>query len=167
MFDFLFSGGFLGILGAIISRVADYKNKKLDIEISKLKFENERELRHIDERIMEAEWAGRNAVATTEGIAAMDVADSKSFQVSLTNEPKMYSNSKMITPGQNWMLVILDFIRGFIRPGLTAYLCILMSISYFKETGDEKAKIIETILTLTTTVCLWWFGTRSKDQKKK
>lgn len=167
MFEYLLSGAFTGIVGAIVSRVGDYFTKKQDIEIIKIKCASEKELLEAQDRIMKTEWVGRNLVAATEGETARDVADGKSFQTSILSDAHIYANQKMVTAGQNWVMVILDFIRGFIRPALTAYLVILMSISYFMEVPEIKAQIVKTILSVTTTVVLWWFGTRSRDNKKK
>jgi len=70
--------------------------------------------------------------------------------------------------------VIIDFIRGIVRPGLTVYLCALTTMIYVQARellGKEdmtlasaielEKLIVQTILYLTTTCILWWFGTRN------
>lgn len=163
----ILGGGATGIIGALITRYADYKSKGQDIEIKKLQFENELKLREIDERIATVEWAGRNKIADTEKETSMDVNSSLDFRASYAAEPKMYSNPKVTTPLQNWVLLILDFCRGFIRPGTTVYLLVLTSIIYFMEPQADKARTVETVLYLTTVCITWWFGVRSKQMQKK
>jgi hypothetical protein len=150
----------------MVSRVGDYFKAKQDMEMAKLKFENEIALRHVDERIMELEWQGRNQVAVTEGESSMDVSNSQAFQSTLLKEPSSYSVQAITTASQNWLLIILDFYRGVIRPLVTTYLCILVTILYFTATSEEKLEIIKTILFLANTCILWWFGSRSKNSNK-
>lgn len=176
----ILSGGATGLLGAGIARYADYKNKQLDIEVQKLKFDNEIQLRHIDERMMEKEWEARNQIAFTEAEARMDVEDSKSFQSALAMEPKLFHNPSKLTKAQNAWMVLVDGIRGLIRPGLTLYLCAI-STAVYMQAGKvieqspipvESAvqiynQISSTILYLTTTCVLFWFGSRTKSDKVK
>lgn len=186
MLDFLggiatsiIGGGITGILGVIVQRVADYKNKQLDLELSKQKFEQDVKLRQIDAEIMEKEYAGRNQIAMTEGAAQMDVADSQAFAASF-NGPIRYSENVKPNKTQGFMLVLLDFIRGLVRPMLTIYLCLVTTLMYFharKLMGKEFLKpdqalelmklIIGTVLYLTTTCILHWFGTRNKQKAPK
>ena len=172
----VFGGGLTGIIGAGISRYADYKNKQLDIEVQKLKFENEIQLRHIDERMLEKEWNVRDSIAVTEAESAMDVQDSKSFQTALTSEPKLYSNPKKYTNLQNTFMVFLDMVRGLIRPGLTLYLCGITTAVYLQAGSIIKqepigiehsvqiyTQIMSTVLYLTSCCVLFWFGSRAKS----
>ncbi len=173
------SGGLTGIVGAAISRYADYKTKQLDIETERLKLENEIKLRHIDERIMEKEWDARDRIANVEADGRTDVSDSAAFAVSLNSEPKMYSNPKKTTAVANTFMVFVDCVRGLIRPVLTIYLCGVTTAVYMQAgtiiknqpiTIDQSVEIYQqisaTILYLTNCCVLFWFGTRPKDQKK-
>lgn len=167
----LFAGGATGLLGVGIQRFFDHKNKKLDIELNKQRFEHEKDLRQIDAEIMKSEWAGRFQVAESEG-------DSKAFTAALTSEPKRYSEGVEYTRKQGWMMVLLDLLRGIVRPGLTIYLCAITTIIYFEAVSlisgtvilPEQAynmidKIIATVLYLTTTCVLFWFGARNKSKQ--
>ena len=122
---------------------------------------------------MAQEWAARSQIAKVEGESRVEVEDSKAFKESLTNEPKRYFNND---PGRFGILfILLDFIRGCIRPVLTIYLCILTTLIYLQVynllgTGIDSTQlsqilnyIINTVLYLTTTVILWWFGCRQKS----
>lgn len=174
----ILSGGATGLLGAGISRYADYKNKQLDIEVKKLDHENEIALRHIDERMMEKEWEARNQIALVEAESRMDVEDSRSFQSALSMEPKLFHNPSKLTRAQNAWMVFIDGVRGLIRPGLTLYLCAI-STAVYMQAGKvieqspipvESAvqiynQISSTILYLTTTCVLFWFGSRVKSDQ--
>ncbi len=173
------TGGATGLLGAVISRVGDYKNKQLDIELQKLKFENEIELKHADARIIKLEWDSREKIAVTEADAKTFESDSKSFQIALSNEPKQYANPSKFTKAQNGLMAYLDFIRGLIRPCLTVYFCGIMTVLALQTAALIKlvpipveaaiimhSKNIETISFLATTCILFWFGIQTRKQNK-
>jgi hypothetical protein len=169
------SGGMTGILGVVVQRIADYKNKQLDLQLMDKKHTHEVKMREVDALIMQQEWAARTEVASIEAAGREAVADSQAFAASF-NEPSRYSEGAKFTDNQAWLMVILDFIRGIVRPGLTIYLCILTTFVYFEAKGllanspinETQAYeiiklIIGTILYLTTTCLLWWFGSRNKQ----
>jgi len=177
-FSSIVGGGMTGILGVVVQRIADFKNKQLDLQLNKQKYEYELTLRKVDAEIMAHEWAGRTKVAEVEASGREAVADSQAFAASF-NEPQRYSDPSRANNTQTWLLVILDFIRGIVRPGLTIYLCVITTLIYFQarellgssipeEHAYEILKtIIGTILYLTTTCLLWWFGSRNKQPAPK
>lgn len=154
----ILGGGITGLIGSVTQRVFEYKSKKLDIELEKNRFEHEVALKSIQYK------------------AAVDVEDSKAFNTALSSEPKMY-HDQGLSNKQNWLMVILDFIRGSIRPGLTIYLCGITTAIYSQakaimgtsllpfQAYELVNQIINTILYLTTTCILFWFGTRNKKLK--
>lgn len=175
IFGSIFSGGATGLLGVMIQRWADYKNRQLDIQIEREKRETEIAKRKADAEIMREEYAGRLKVAQEEGATARDVAETNAFNSTLLKEPERYSNASSLTPGMNWVLVILDAIRGSVRPLLTIYLCALTTYVWVQVRGELENQeisgdaalevwrlVVGNILYLTTTVVLWWFGTRNK-----
>lgn len=70
-----------------------------------------------------------------------------------------------------FMMGLVDFLRGIIRPGVTLYLLIVVSLyagavlAQTHLTNEEAdamlARIVESALFLTETAVTWWFGTRS------
>lgn len=169
------SGGLSGILGAALQRFADYKNKQLDMAIERQRGDQELAKRRIDKEITESEYAGRLRVAQVEGETSRDVADSQAFGQSLFREPERYSQGTFTT-GQMWVLVILDFARGITRPLLTLYLCALTTYIWWQvrqllsleDLDPDRVLevwklVVNTILYLTTTCILWWFGVRNKQ----
>lgn len=171
-----FGGGLTGLIGGVVDKVFTYKTKKLEIEQNRERFAHEVNMRKADAEIMKEEWAARTKVAEVEGAAKVDVADAAAFSASF-NEPARYSQGDLSTK-QNWLMVALDFIRGIVRPGLTVYLCAITTILYIKaqnlvpsEIPVDRAvnmvqEITNTIMYLTSTCVLWWFGTRNKGKKK-
>lgn len=174
----LLGGGITGIVGTVVSSVYTYKSKQLDVELQKEKYANEVELKKADAAIMQQEWAARTQIAGTQAAAQMDAEDSKAFAASLTSEPQRYAEGPL-SEKQNWLMVVLDFFKGMIRPSMTIYLAALTTLIYLQAealighgiTQDQAAglvsKIIDTVLYLTTTVILWWFGSRAHDKKEK
>lgn len=172
------SGGATGIIGVIVQRIADYKNKQLDLAISKEKMAHEIALKKIDAEILAQEYAARVTVAASESNAKIEVADSQAFAASFV-EPKMYSEGTGKSGLQSFAFVLLDLIRGVVRPGLTIYLCVITTYVYLQvkelmgvpldptKGMDLLNQIVGTILYLTTTCLLWWFGVRNKQPAPK
>jgi len=178
IFGSIFSGGATGLIGVVLQRFADFKNKQLDMKLEMQRAENEIAKRRVDAEIMAQEWAGRLKVAQEEGATAKDVADTNAFAQSLWKEPDRYSYAATLTPRQQWVMVILDALRGVVRPFLTIYLCALTTYVWYQvrttlasEDLDMTAAlevwkmVVGQILYLTTTVVLWWFGTRNKGDQ--
>jgi hypothetical protein len=175
VFASILSGGATGIVGVIAQRVADYKNRQLDIQAQQSKQAHEVAMRRADAEIMAQEWAARTKVAEVEVAGRSDVADSQAFAASF-NEPARYSEGVKPSRGQGWVLVLLDALRGAVRPVLTVYLCVLTTLVYMQAremvgnglTAAEAMALVKmvvgTILYLTTTCVLWWFGTRNKGK---
>lgn len=181
VFSSIVGGGMTGILGVVVQRIADYKNKQLDLQLITIKNGHEVHMREVDAEIMREEWAARTRVAEVEAESREDVAESQAFAASF-NEPSRYSEPSKHSIGQAWVMVLLDAIRGLVRPTLTIYLCALTTFIYLHSknlldlhgvnmTPDQAVKqvnlIIGTILYLTTTCVLWWFGTRNKQPQPK
>jgi hypothetical protein len=180
IFGSVFSGGATGLIGVGLQRYADYKNRQLEMQIAKQKFDQDLALKQIDMQIMEKEWAGRVQVAQTEAEAAADAAASQAFAASYAMEPKRYSEGVPVGKVSGFLLVLLDLFRGVVRPALTVYLCAISTLIYYQARdliGRASLKpdqamqienlIVGTILYLTTTCVLWWFGTRNKQEQPK
>jgi hypothetical protein len=161
-------GGLTGLIGSVTQRVFEYKTKKLEIEANKEKYLHEIEMRKADAAIMQQEWAAKTQVAQIEATAQVDTEDAKAFNTALTSEPKKYYEGTNYTPHQAWLMIVLDFIRGAIRPCLTLYLCAITTIMYYKAINQAPIQagetIVNTILYLTTSAVLFWFGSRNSKK---
>ena len=173
-----FGGGLTGLLGGAIQKIFDYKSKKLEIEMNREKFAHDVAMKKADAEIMAQEWAARTKVADIEANARIEVEDSKAFATSIKADDKNYLDYlDKLNDKQDWLFVILEFLRGIIRPTLTLYLCVITTIIYFKAVKlmnadiilpgmayDILTQIINTVLYLTTTCVLWYFGTRNRQR---
>lgn len=170
------SGGLTGLIGTGIGAYFTYQSKKLDVELQKEKYANEIELKKADAAIMAQEWSARTQIAQTTADAQKDAEDSKAFAASLTSEPQRYAEGPL-TSKQNWLMVALDLLRGIIRPLMTLYLAGITTLVYLQAHAligtsmpvDQAAalttRVIDTVLYLTTTAVLWYFGSRAHDKK--
>jgi hypothetical protein len=174
------SGGLTGIIGVCVQRVSEYKSKQLDVQLNKDKYAHEVDMKKADAEIMAQEWAARSKIATTEAADHEAVADAQAFSTALTGEPQRYSDPSKVNVAQEWLLVILDTVRGLIRPVLTIYLCAITTVVYLQARellgnqplGVDQASallktIIDTVLYLTVSCVLFWFGSRNKAKPPK
>lgn len=168
----IFSGGATGIIGVIAQRYFDYKNAKLQIELENTKTANAIAIAKVNMEATKVEWEARQKVEETKG-------DSAAFTKSIWEETPRYSHPSTLTPMQQWVMVMLDACRGIVRPLLTVYLCSLTTYVWFQVRSVMGAEdldivaalevwkmVVGTILYLTTTVVLWWFGTRQKASQQ-
>jgi hypothetical protein len=173
------SGGLTGLLGVGIQGILTYKTKQLDVQMQAAKFANDVEMKKADALIMEQEWKARTQIANVDAVSKENVADSQAFAISLNNEPQRFSDSSKVTATQEWLLVFLDLIRGLVRPMLTLYLCAITTFVYLEARSligsgiqPEQAisllsKIVDTVLYLTVSCVLFWFGSRVKSRPPK
>ena len=173
----LVSGGITGLVGTIGGKFFDLKTKKLEMEAKKDEQAHEVKMREADAAIMREEWAQRTKMAEVEAAGKLAVAETEAFKKTLFLEPERYSDGVKPTIGQGWVLVLMDAFRSIIRPGITIYLSILVTLLYLdvsKTLGAARTEIspevlhgtlreiIDMILYLTGTCVTWWFGTRTK-----
>lgn len=175
----VFSGGATGLLGIGIQRWFDFKNRQQDIEIVKLQLANAIELAQL-----ETERATR--VAELDMEARFVEADAAVMQASFRHDAASYLSPDaqrrkgFIGAFVTLLMAFVDFLRGVLRPGMTAYLCALVTVMFFwvQRTSErygmnltpEQAfqmmmQIIMTILYVFTVSATWWFGTRPPKQK--
>jgi len=180
----ILAGGATGILGVVLQRLFDWLHVREQAKQRAADQQFELEKRRIDIEITKSEWEGRVKVAATEADAAKDVAESQAFGASLLKEPERYATGDrpqgaLGTLG--WFLLALtDVLRGIVRPLLTVYLCALTTYVWWQvrqllsvedldpdRVLDVWKMVVGTILYLTTTCILWWFGTRNKQTAPK
>lgn len=162
----IMSGGLTGIFGSAISIFGKIKQQSMmndhEVAMGKLKQDDMR----LQKELM---------LAQTE--ASVSIAEMQAFAESQKNDEASYSKGQELTGGQKWLMVIVDFLRGMIRPSMTIYMTVLTTMIYWQvmelvgglEGVIDKTQayalsqqIILVILYITTTVILWWFGTRQK-----
>jgi len=171
----LISGGVTGLLGTALTSVLGYfkqkeaNKQKLALEDSKR--ETMKLQANIDLKLAEAKIRGQIDTETIKH-------DGEVRQASYDNDHAAYATGGK---AKNSMLFILvDFLRGIIRPGLTIYLIVLTTLTYLKaddiirlagidtlKVADAVAMVKEinaTILYLTVVCVSWYFGNRSVEK---
>lgn len=175
----VFSGGATGLLGVIVQRWFDHKAKEQEIEVVKLQLANAVELSKLETerttRVAEIEMEGKFAEADASTMQASFKHDSATYVSQDAQKRKGFVGGLVL-----FMMASVDFLRGILRPGMTAYLCALVTVMFFWVrdladkagiglTGDQAfqlmLQIIVTILYVFTTCATWWFGARPPKQK--
>lgn len=178
------SGGMLGFLGSIAKgwlesreREAERRHQLAMRQMDLQEMEKEAELQL---RQTEAELAGKARIATIEADAARDVADAELQAASYRNDAASYSTGVLATLSGAWgaiarlLLVLVDVVRGFMRPAITVYLLGLASLMTWQlhrlvqsvgTATPEQAwplyqAAVEMVIFLTVACVAWWFGTR-------
>lgn len=173
------SGGATGLLGVLIQRWFDHKNRQQDIDMLKLQLANAVELSKLEteraSRVAEADMQARFAEADADVLQASFRHDAASYLA-----PEAQRRKGWVGGIVTLLMGLVDFMRGILRPGMTAYLCWLTTIMFWwvRELADRHGlsltadqvmqlmvQIIATILYVFTTSALWWFGTRPPRQK--
>jgi hypothetical protein len=184
----IITGGATGLLGVIAQRAFDAWGKRQELDRLRASWDHDAVMKDKDAAIMAAEWASRTKISATEGEtargvastnadAAKDVAESNAFAESLKTQAIHYSEGKQTGTFATGCLVLLDMFSGLVRPLLTVYLCALTTYIWLQVRsllGAEDLSsaealalwrtVIDTILYLTTTCVLWWFGTRTSQK---
>lgn len=154
------SGGVTGLLGTVISGGMKF-------------FENRQKHGH-ELAIMEMEMQQMDkeaAIARDIAELKMEGADRTAAWGALEASYKE-STSRMSTGDSAW-LILVDVVRGLMRPAITLGTLTLMGVIYFTVAQDMvgpdnipvPVTIIQTVLYIATTSVLWWFGTRNLSKK--
>lgn len=167
----LVAGPFIGLAGSALTKWQDAKAEER-------KMAHELAIRKADAEIMAQEWAQRTKVAEVEAEGKVEVEDSKAFAAAISAEAIRYSQGLKANTAQAWLMYILDFVRGMVRPSLTLYLCLLATLIYLQAreamptlgadpqgAADLVKDISLRVMTMTEAVVFFWFGTRKRGDK--
>lgn len=179
-------GGITGLLGTGITSFLNYKTQKLT-------FNHKEKMVDLETKAMikEAEANIQIEKARIEG--EVELADAKAYMESIKHGNKQMFTDKWVEKlfsiegKMKWIAIpvgvivafmfgILDFIRGFMRPGLTMYLVgcttwvTMMAWKIMEMKGIEVLSgaaaatlfgdVVSMILYLTVSCVTWWFGDR-------
>ena len=152
----LMFGGATGILGTSISSV-------IKIVQARQRHVHEVEFRRIDLEIAREEARSAERVAAIEAESAAAEAEAEALRASFDQE-----TTRLSKDGDHGIMLAVDVVRGLLRPGLTiTFLALTAWIYASLGDGDVELRdrIIDTILYLTTTCTIWWFGGRMIDKR--
>lgn len=166
------SGGILGLFGTGVKLWADHKAEqaKRTFELAMRKADrDEMQLEHdLQMKQIEAQTNRDIAIAEQHRLTSEIQVAGEVELSELAMRRESYGNDKATYGGG-----FVDGIRGLMRPALTLYFAVLMSIIAMQlmqvnETiWQDKAlaqamyvDVINAIIFLTTTAVTWWFGSR-------
>lgn len=136
-------GGFVGILGPVLGRVAAFFERRESHKHERDKWEHE-------VKLIELQQAARQAETEHEIHLAETAGSWQGLSASLAAEAA-------IAPSYPWV----NAVRALTRPVLTALLWIIVALVFFNVAQSEQARIVETAVFAATAATLWWFGDRS------
>lgn len=162
------TGGIIGVLGSWLTKREERKNIQLkyeyEVKMSEIRkeearIESDHELAMADKQIERAQVEGELAIGEQEVIA---------FREGLKEQTKTYG------------IMLVDSIRGLMRPLITIYLLVIATfvmikingiVGGFEEFDQEELMntykgVIDQVLFLTATAVTWWFGSRPSSQRK-
>lgn len=166
----IIGGGVTGLAGAAITAWIEHKKQAAQ-------FEHEYKMETVRQDGMRLESELNLKKIITEADAQKEVADSNAFMHSYSTDKASY-----YTGGSKWgsaAMAFVDLFRGITRPGITWYMAIVATWltyeTYSHIEGIEYISkdqllallhsIVSSMLYITTTCMLWWFGTRVKVTK--
>jgi len=169
------SGGLSSVAGSAIALIGTQLTKREERKSLEIRMQHETKLREVEAQEIASENAHALAMADkkiqqteNEGQIAQDIEETKAFKQSL--------KAQLIGTGS----ALVDGIRGIMRPLITMYMLIVMSLMsfyIFQVTGlfdaypmgamiELNQKIVNQILFLTATTVTWWFGSRPSSIRK-
>jgi len=167
------TGGVTGLIGAGISQFMEHKKQKTE-------YQHQLENRRLDMEMMvkKADLAKEEKQIDADIVADQEAG--KDFRESFSNDRASYSDPTRAGVIVSFLLGVVDTVRGLIRPSSTIFFCVItyrLSIQLLDTLGgvqnlppdqllDMLNRVIQTILYLTTTCILWWFGTRPPKMVK-
>lgn len=185
----ILSGGATGLLGVLIQRWFDMRNRAQDLELVKLN--------HAQALAMaDKEWAGKQALGQLD-LAGREVearalveqaqaqADGQVQAASYAHDGAKFLTSAALRSRSRvvlWSMALVDAARGLVRPVLTGYL-VWVSHSMYRDlqamlerygqqlpattVRELLLQVIGTLLYLATVAVVWWFGTRPPAQPRR
>lgn len=175
MFDFLgsiLSGGATGLLGVVANGIFGWLKERGERE-------ERLEMRRLSIQHAQLEFESRERIVDREQDARELVSSDELRRSSYSQDKATYSRGIQLTTSQGWLMVLVDFLRGMIRPVTTVYLIALVTAIYITthiflkglavaqhintaNMLEQQREIISTVLYLCTVCVTWWFGDRAQ-----
>ena len=159
IFTTLIAGGATGILGTGLSAAFSFfksrQQNKLALEMRAI---------DLDEMRLEGELHAK-AIGLQLEVTQIE-AQNRALLDSYKGERTFISKGMDLTPAQQWVVVFIDLIRGLMRPAITVFFLLLMYKVHSENAlpQSEEIMIIKSIIYMTTTSVLWWFGSRQLEK---
>lgn len=156
----ILTGGATGLLGTAVSFAAEYMSARQS-------HAREVELRRLDMELARVEAAAAGSAAAIAAESAESAAAWSALEASYRDAGRRLGRAD-----SPWLTVV-DVARGLLRPLLTLGSLALVAAIYFSlgatdvEILDIRPRIVDTVLYVSTTCVLWWFGARGVDKRAR
>lgn len=172
------SGGIFGIFGALGKHALEIwqAKQKAAADLQLLIEQNKHEALMADKRAEEIKLEAEHAVALAEinRQKETDIASYSALTASYESDRATYSDAK----ASPWMIAV-DFVRGMIRPILTAVFSIALIVGaawLYKNVPDSVSaspdflkstfyRMVDALIFLSTSAVGWWFAQRGVSGK--
>lgn len=163
----IMSGGLTGLVGSAITAFSEIKKQKMLLA-------HEEKMEELSIQAMKLEAEANLKIVEVETEGKISEADAKALVESYKSDRETYSKNVSKGKISGFLLVLVDVLRGLIRPVITFYFTVLISILFFRfynlygrlndlsKSAEILDNIVLVILYVGTTCILWWFGTRNK-----
>jgi hypothetical protein len=179
-------GGLTGLIGTVVTKWDESRKRDADYRIESLRAEQTRELVKLDQAhalaLAGLTAASQERLADINAQARADESASADYRAAMEGDKATYSTpaAQESSRAVRWMMGLVDFLRGVIRPGATIYSLVLLTIlmlwvqsMYASKTltltPDQTQKlamdVIGTVTYLASTCVTYWFGVRSSGRK--
>lgn len=161
----------LGLVGGLGQRWFEARKAADDakIALAQLVETNAHELLMQQEtrKTIELEAANALSLANVQAAKDADVAAYAAMRASYDADKATYSAAAVPTPGQEWLLVLVDALRGITRPGITWAALGLLAWFYHTLPGGapELTLLIDSVRAIAATSVAWWFASRPSSTK--
>lgn len=175
------SGGATGLIGIALQQWGESRKRAQDIELTKLQHAQAIELHRIDGEqqlaLAQLQAASADRIAELQALTRASETASDDYRSSLNADRATYMDTQAQRNSRlaRWLMAIVDFLRGIIRPGATLYSLALLTmlLSWVQDMHAKSAlpltpsdamtlarEVVGTATYLVTTCTVWWFGVR-------
>ena len=155
----ILSGGVTGIVGSAVSAWINHKQRGQQND-------HDLRMREFDLKELELEASSAEKVGALQ-LEGQEIEASAAVQrASYREAAARFTAGLELTGGQAWLLVIVDTIRGLMRPVLTVYFTAMLGVAWaaFDDRPDLREKAASAIVYLAIMTVSWWFGARFTEK---
>lgn len=163
--DLLIGGAGGGIIGTVGTFMMKWQEGKIALANKKLDHEHELAIDAQELTALETKLKHETRIAEISYDTEVEKGAAAGFVASQEADTASYSS--VDTRKSNGWLVLVDVVRGLMRPMLTVGLTVLNGylaitlLGRMAESGDLAEQIIMSTATLAGMAISWWFGARS------
>ena len=184
-------GGITGLVGSAVTGIFNYKTQKLKNEMDKWKGEHVLKKMDKEMEIIKTETEASITITTAEIEGAIELSEADAYKESQKHSAALFAPSfadRMfaVEGWLKWITIpigsfigllfgVVDFLKTFMRPGLTMYLTgmttyiTIIAYDIIRQEGMELTadqataifmRVINIVVYLTVTCVTWWFADR-------